>query len=69
MGPLRKCDTRFAKKRSWRLFFCFFSHSVVAFWGFGICGKSFTSRAVEFVWLGACDGVGSYRVGELDRDS
>jgi hypothetical protein len=39
------------------------------FWEFGIWGKSFTSRAVEFVWLGACDGVGSYRVGELGRDS
>jgi hypothetical protein len=49
--------------------FCFFSHSVVAFWGFGICGKSFTSRAVEFVWLGTCDGVRSYRVGELGCDS
>jgi hypothetical protein len=49
--------------------FCFFSHSVVVFWGFGICGKSFTSRAVEFVWLGACDGVGSCRVGELGRNS
>jgi hypothetical protein len=48
--------------------FCFFSHSVDAFWEFGIWGKSFTSRAVEFVWLGACDGVGSYRVGELGRD-
>ena len=64
-----ECDTRFAKKRSWRLFFLFFSHSVVVFWGFGICGKSFTSRAVEFVWLGACDGVESYRVGKLGRDS
>jgi hypothetical protein len=63
------CDTRFAKKRSWRLFFLFFSHSVDAFWKFGIWGKSFTSRAVEFVWLGACDGVGSCRVGELGRDS
>jgi hypothetical protein len=49
--------------------FCFFSHSVDAFWEFGIWGKSFTSRAVEFVWLGACDGVGSCRVGELGRDS
>jgi hypothetical protein len=39
------------------------------FWEFGIWGKSFTSRAVEFVWLGACDGVGSCRVGELGRDS
>jgi hypothetical protein len=34
-----ECDTRFAKKRSWRLFFFLFSHSVDAFWGFGICGK------------------------------
>jgi hypothetical protein len=49
--------------------FCFFSHSVDAFWEFGIWGKSFTSRAVEFVWLGACDGVGSCRVVELGRDS
>jgi hypothetical protein len=49
--------------------FCFFSHSVDAFWEFGIWGKSFTSRVVEFVWLGACDGVGSCRVGELGRDS
>jgi hypothetical protein len=64
-----ECDTRFAKKGSWRLFFLFFSHSVDAFWEFGIWGKSFTSRAVEFVWLGACDGVGSCRVGELGRDS
>jgi hypothetical protein len=68
-GPFCNCDTRFAKKRSWRLFFLFFSHSVYAFWEFGIWGKSFTSRAVGFVWLGACDGVGSYRVGELGRDS
>jgi hypothetical protein len=30
-------DTRFAKKRSWRVFFLFFSSlSVVAFWEFGI---------------------------------
>jgi hypothetical protein len=64
------CDTQFAKKRSWRLFFLFFfSHSVVAFWGFGIWEKSFTSRAVEFIWLGACDWVRSCRVGELGRDS
>jgi hypothetical protein len=47
----------------------FFSHSVDAFWEFGIWGKSFTSREVEFVWLGACDGVGSCHVGELGRDS
>jgi hypothetical protein len=47
----------------------FFSHSVDAFWAFGIWGKSFTSRAVEFVWLGLCDRVGSYRVGELGHDS
>jgi hypothetical protein len=31
-----KCDTRFANKRSWKLFFLYFSHSVVAFWEFGI---------------------------------
>jgi hypothetical protein len=49
--------------------FCFFSHSVDVFWEFGIWGKSFTSRAVEFVWLGACDGVRRCRVGELGRDS
>ena len=64
-----ECDTRFAKKRSWKLFFLFFSHSVVAFWEFGIWGKSFTSRAVEFLWLGACIGVGSRRVGVLGRKS
>jgi hypothetical protein len=46
-----------------------FSHSVDAFWEFGIWGKSFTSRAVEFVWLSTCDRVGSCRVGELGRDS
>jgi hypothetical protein len=51
------------------ILFVFFSHSIVAFWGFRICEKSFTSRVVEFVWLGACDGVGSCRVGELGRDS
>jgi hypothetical protein len=63
------CDNRFAKKRSWKLFFLFFSHSVVAFWEFGIWGKSFTSRAVEFLWLGACNGAGSCRVGKLGRES
>jgi hypothetical protein len=51
------------------ILFVFFSHSVDAFWEFGIWGKSFTSRAVEFVWLGTCDGVGSCRVGELGRGS
>jgi hypothetical protein len=49
--------------------FCFFSHSVDVFWEFGIWGKTLTSRTVEFVWLGAYDGVGSCRVGELGRDS
>jgi hypothetical protein len=49
-----ECDTRFAKKRSWRLFFfllfLFFSHSVDALWGFGNFGrKTFTSRIVEFL--------------------
>jgi hypothetical protein len=35
-----ECDTRFAKKRSWRLFFfCIFSHLGDALWGFGICRK------------------------------
>jgi hypothetical protein len=48
--------------------FCFFSHSVVAFWEFGICEKH-SSRAVEFLWLGACNGVRSGRVGELGRES
>jgi hypothetical protein len=28
-----------------------------------------SSRAVEFLWLGACNGVGSGRVGELGRES
>jgi hypothetical protein len=49
--------------------FYFFSLSVVAFWEFGIWGKTFTSRAVEFLWLGACIGVGSRRVGVLGRKS
>jgi hypothetical protein len=67
-----ECDTRFAKKRSWRLFFFVvfvFPHSVDALWGFGNFGrKTFTSRIVEFFWLDACDGVGSCRVGELGRE-
>jgi hypothetical protein len=65
-----KCDTRFAKKRSSRVFFLFFSSlSVVAFWEFGIWGKTFTSKAVEFLWLGACIGDGSRRVGVFGRES
>jgi hypothetical protein len=52
------CDTRFAKKRSWRLFSFFvvfvFFHSVDVLWGFGNFGrKTFTSRIVEFLWLDA----------------
>jgi hypothetical protein len=46
-----------------------FSHSGDALWGFGIFGKTFTSRTIEFLWLGACDGVRSCRVGELGRES
>jgi hypothetical protein len=64
-----ECDTRFAKKRSWRLFFCFFRIRLLRFGDLEFVEKSFTSRAVEFVWLGACDGVESYRVGKLGRDS
>jgi hypothetical protein len=33
------CDTRFAKKRSWGLFFLYFFLIRLLFWGFGICGK------------------------------
>jgi hypothetical protein len=46
---------------------CFF---VFFFSSFGCCilgiwnlWKTFTTRAVEFIWFGACDGVGSCRVG------
>jgi hypothetical protein len=31
--------------------------------------ETFTSRTVEFLWLDAGDRVGSYRVGELGRES
>jgi hypothetical protein len=58
-----ECDTRFAKKKSWRLFFLFFPHSIVAFLGISNLWKTFTTRAVEFLWFGACDGVGSCHVG------
>jgi hypothetical protein len=51
-----KCDTRFAKKRSWGLFFfCFFPHPVVVL-GIWNLWKTFITRAVEFIWFGACDG-------------
>jgi hypothetical protein len=50
-------------------FFVFFSHLGDALWEFGIFGKTFTSKTVEFLWLDACDGVGSCRVGELGRES
>ena len=33
------CDTRFAKKRSWGLFFLFFSSSGCCFGDLGFCGK------------------------------
>jgi hypothetical protein len=57
------CDTRFAKKRSWGLFFfCFFPHPVVVL-GIWNLWKTFITRAVEFIWFGACDGGGSCRVG------
>jgi hypothetical protein len=49
--------------------FFVFSHLGDALWGFGIFGKTFTSKTVEFLWLDTCDGVGSYRVGELGRES
>jgi hypothetical protein len=57
------CDTRFAKKRSWGLFFLFFFLIRLLFWGFGILWKTFTTRAVEFIWFDACVTVGSCRVG------
>jgi hypothetical protein len=57
------CDTRFAKQRSWGLFFlCFFPHPVVVL-GIWNLWKTFITRAVEFIWFGACDGGGSCRVG------
>jgi hypothetical protein len=49
--------------------FVFFLIRLLRFGDLEFVEKSFTSRAVEFVWLGACDGVGSYRVGVLGRDS
>jgi hypothetical protein len=57
------CDTRFAKKRSWGLFFLFFFLIRLLFWGFGILWKTFTTRAVEFIWFDASVAVGSCRVG------
>jgi hypothetical protein len=57
-----ECDTRFAKKRSRGLFFLFFPHPVVVL-GIWNLWKTFTTRAVEFILFGACDGVGSCRVG------
>jgi hypothetical protein len=57
------CDTRFAKKRSWGLFFLFFFLIRLLFWGFGILWKTFTTRAVEFIWFDACVAVESCRVG------
>jgi transposase InsO family protein len=56
------CDTRFAKKRSWGLLCLFFPHPVVVL-GIWNLWKTFTTRALEFIWFGACDGVGSCRVG------
>jgi hypothetical protein len=63
------CDTQFAKKRSWSLFFlCFFSLSGGALLGIGIFWEAFTNKTVEF-WLDSCAGVGSWRVNELGRGS
>jgi hypothetical protein len=47
------------------ILFVLFPHSGDALWEFGICGKTFTCKTVEFLWLAACDGVGSCHVGEL----
>jgi hypothetical protein len=63
------CDTRFAKKRSWRLFFFVFFLIRVMCFGIWNLWETFTSRTVEFLWLDAGDRVGSYRVGELGRES
>jgi hypothetical protein len=57
------CDTRFAKKRSCGLFFLFFSSFGCCILGIWNLWKAFTTRTVEFLWFGACDGVGSCRVG------
>ena len=56
------CDTQFAKKRSWSLFFpCFFFSFFLSggtLLGLGIFGEAFTSKIVEF-WLDSCArGVG-----------
>ena len=42
--------------------FCFFLIRLL-FWGFGILWKTFTTRAVEFIWFDASVAVGSCRVG------
>jgi hypothetical protein len=47
-------------------FFLSFGGCVLGIWNLR---KTFTSRAVEFLWLGACIGVGSRRVGVLGRKS
>jgi hypothetical protein len=56
------CDTQFAKKRSWSLFFpCFFFSFFLSggtLLGLGSFGEAFTSKIVEF-WLDSCArGVG-----------
>jgi hypothetical protein len=35
---------------------------------FGNLWKTFTCKIVEFLWLDACDGVGSCHVGELGHE-
>ena len=63
-----ECDTQFAKKRSWSLFFLsFFSLSGGALLGFGIFGKH--SLVNSRILVDSCAGVRSWRVNELGRGS